>query len=135
MLVAQTVPVVIIDDSAGLKMRVNRDRAHVLKTTGFQIFADSVRQTIAHRVSFATVVPLIEYRFSSGVSPDIVAEASEFFADLLIASGVVDYCLHLSRRTDHALCIQNSLNICLFIGGNPVKVEIVEAAPEDIAFF
>ena len=46
---ARAVPVVVVDDPAGLQVRVDRHRAHILEAALLQVFADAVGQPVAHR--------------------------------------------------------------------------------------
>ena len=103
-LIAWAVPVVVVDDSAGLQVGVDRDRAHVLKAALFQILADPVRQAVADG-NRAGVMSLVQDGFALGPGPDVIAEAPKFLSYLLVASGIVDHCPDLARRADHAFCI------------------------------
>ena len=67
------------------------------------------------------------------ICPHVVAEASEFLPDLLITPCIVNHCLHLARRTDHALNIQNALHISIVIGRNFIVIKVVKALPEDFS--
>ena len=58
-LVAGAIPVMIIDDSACLEVGVNRDCAHILEATLFQILSDPVRKTVADR-DCSDIVPLVQ---------------------------------------------------------------------------
>ena len=92
----RAVPVVVVDDPAGLQMGVDRDRAHILETALFQVFADPVGQTVADR-DRTHVMSLIQDGFAVGIRPNIIAKAPIFLLYLPVAPGVVDHCLDLAR--------------------------------------
>ena len=129
-LIARAAPVVVVNNPAGLQMRTDRHCTHILEAAFLQVFTDPVGQTIADR-DHPDIVSLIQNRFSAGVGPNVIAKAAVLFAHLPVAPGIVDHRLDLARRTDHALRIQDTLNICVVVESDLVIVEIVEALPED----
>ena len=85
----------VTDDAAGLKVGIDRDCSNILEAPFFKIFTDPVGKAVAHR-DRPFLMALIENRFSSGISPDVIAEASELLPHFLIAPGVIDHCLYLA---------------------------------------
>ena len=95
-LITRAVPVVVVDDPAGLQVGVDRDRAYILEAAFFQVFADPVGQAVADR-DRPDIMSLIQDGFPVGIRPDIIAKAPKFLPYLLIAPGIVDHSPDLAR--------------------------------------
>ena len=68
--------IVVVDDTASLKVRIDGNRADVLKAPLLQILADLGRQAVADRdLSFG--MALIEEGLTAGEAPKVVTQASE----------------------------------------------------------
>ena len=65
MLIARTVLSVVVNDPAGLKVRVNRDRTEIFESPFLQFLRNLIRQPVAHRDQ-AFLVTDIQYRFIPG---------------------------------------------------------------------
>ena len=130
-LITRAVLIVIVDDPACLQVRVYRHCSHVLETTLLQVFTDLIGQAVADRYQ-AIIVTLIKDSLTAGEAPDVIAETAELLPHLLIASGIVDHSLHLTRRPDHSLCVQDALYVCIVIGSDLVIIKVIEALPEDL---
>ena len=121
--------VVVVDDTAGLQVGVDRYRTHILEAALLHVFADSVGETVADR-DRPDIMPLIQDRFATREAPDVIAEAAMLFAHLNIASGIVDHRLHLAQRADHTFRIQDAIHIIIIVSGNLVIVKIFNVACE-----
>ena len=120
----------IVDESAGLQMRIDRHGSDKHEVAPFQILTNSVRQSVGNR-HFTVGVSLIDDGFAVCVAPEIIAEGSEFFANLLIAPGVVNDRPHLALRSQHTLRTEDLLNVILTVCGDLVKFKVLKALTED----
>ena len=65
----------VIDDPAGLQMRINRHLTHILKAPLLQILADPLRQPITDGdLPTGFVMSVVKDRLVIGVCPNIIAE-------------------------------------------------------------
>ena len=87
----------IVDDSAGLQMRIDCHLTNILKAPLLQILADPLRQPITDGdLLTGFVMSVVKDRLVVRISPDIIAEAPELLPDLLEALRVIDDSCHLS---------------------------------------
>lgn len=131
LLIARAVLIMVVDDPAGLQVRVYRDRANILETTFFEILADPGGKPIADRDG-TDIMTVVENGFAVGVCPDVVAKAAELFAYPLIAPGVIDHGKDLARGADHTLLSQNALDVGVGIACNLVVIEVIKTPTENL---
>jgi len=123
--------IVVVDDTASLKVRIDGNRADVLKAPLLQILADLGRQAVADRdLSFG--MALIEEGLTAGEAPKVVTQASELVAQFLTTLSIADHGLYLPRRADHALGIHDAFYIGVVVSGHLIVIEIIKALPKDV---
>jgi len=66
------------------------------------------------------------------VGPKVAGEGAEFLPYCQKADSIVDDCFNLAPGTDHALCIQNALNVIFVKFCDFPVIKIAEALPEDL---
>lgn len=91
----------IVDNTAGLQMRVDRDAAEVLETAYFQVASHLVGQPVADWNNTFFMAMVQRWSFS-GKPPDICGEADEFPAIFPKAPRVLNNSLDFAAETNHA---------------------------------
>ena len=123
----------IVDDPARLKMRIHRDRTHVLHAAFLQVPAHFVRQTVPCR-DLPFLMSGIEVSLSICKSPDIFAERAELFPDLPEALCVMYHRFDLSSGADHPFRIQDPLYVLLAVLRHLIKIKLIKTFPEYLTF-
>ena len=121
----------VVNNPAGLQMRIHCYRAKVLKAISFELPGNLIRQTVADR-NPSVLVPHVQNRFSVGMFPEPVAETAMLLPDPLKASGVIDYRFDFPAGTDHSIRVHDAVDIRFGIGSDTVVIEAVKAGMEDL---
>ena len=124
----------IVDDAAGLQMRIDRYRTQVFEAIGFELPGNFIRQPVADG-NPSILMPHIQDCFPVGMGPEPIGETAMFLSDFLIASGIIDDRFDLPAGTDHALSIYDAFYIRVRIGGDSVIIKAVKAETEDLPLF
>lgn len=88
----------VVDHAARLQVRINCDRSEITEAAPLELPADPVGQLV-FRGDPALLMAGVEDALPAGEVPEEPAERSEFRADLLKVSGVLDDRLHLAAGT------------------------------------
>ena len=72
-LISKTSFPMVVNNTTGLQMGINRNRPHIFQSPLFQVGTDPVRQTIPGW-NAALLMAHIKVSLSSGKSPDVLAE-------------------------------------------------------------
>ena len=104
----------IIDDPARLKVRIDRDRAHIAKASLLEILTDTRRKRIAHGNS-SPFMACITQHLPIGIFPEILAKGAELLANPSEALRIMNDGTNLAPGTNHALRMEQALNVLFSI--------------------
>ena len=87
--VAKAAHEMVVDEAAGLKMRIHDDGAHELEAASLEIGGKAIGN-LGNCGHFPLFAPVVHHRPAVHETPDVAGEGAEFLAHLKKARGVVD---------------------------------------------
>ena len=129
---ARTGALMIVDDAAGLKQRVDGDAAHVAETAFFELQAYAVGKIVACRNSVR--VAFIDQHMPLCEAPQPGVKGTGLLLYGKKGPGVGDQSFHLAAGTYHARFRKRSLDVLFREDGEFPGIEAGKAASEDFSF-
>ena len=118
-------------DAAGLQVRIDRDRAHILEPVFLQVAADPRGQAVRDRDARIRM-PAVKNGLPLGEGPEVRGQRPELVPDLLRAAGIRNDRLDLPPGAKHVFRVQYALDVSLAQAGNAVNIKVIETFPEDL---